>query len=60
MGASSPCRRAATAPAYVPFCTLAVIEGLVGERSAVVDPYEGSSELVRSKLEYRPVQWAAI
>ena len=40
---------------YVPFCTLAAIEGLVGERSAVVDPYEGSSELVRSKLEYRPV-----
>lgn len=46
--------------AYVPFCTLAAIEGLVGERSAVIDPYEGSSELVRSKLEYRPAQSAAI
>lgn len=46
--------------AYVPFCTLAAIEGLAGRRSAVRDPYEGSSELDRSRREYRRQQSLAI
>ncbi|HZU12498.1 MAG TPA: class II histone deacetylase [Chloroflexota bacterium] len=47
-------------PDYVPFCTLAVIEGLMGRRSSVGDPHEGASELERSVEEYRPQQTAAI
>ncbi len=47
-------------PAYVPFCTLAIVEAFLGRRSAVQDPYADSSELVRSQREYRPQQTAAI
>ena len=47
-------------PAYVPFCTLAIVEAFLGRRSAVQDPYTDSSELVRSQHEYRPQQSAAV
>jgi acetoin utilization deacetylase AcuC-like enzyme len=45
---------------YVPFCTLAAVEGLMGARSAVRDPHHDSSELIVSQREYRPQQGAAI
>lgn len=46
--------------AYVPFCTLAIVEALLGRRSAVEDPHTGSSELARSQAVYAPDQSAAI
>ena len=45
---------------YVPFCTLAIVEALVGQRSAVSDPLEGTSELAQAEREFRPDQEAAI
>jgi acetoin utilization deacetylase AcuC-like enzyme len=45
---------------YVPFCTLAAIEGLAGRRSGVTDTHEGASELDRSRREYRRQQSLAI
>ena len=47
-------------PDYVPFCTLAVVEALLGTRSAVRDPHTDSSELDRSQRAYDPQQSAAI
>lgn len=46
--------------AYVPFCTLAIVEALLGRRSAVQDPHTGSSELARSQAAYADEQSAAI
>lgn len=45
---------------YVPFCTLAVIEGLLGEQSEVQDPYLGGSDFDRSRRSYSPEQSQAI
>nr|MDQ2742395.1 class II histone deacetylase [Chloroflexota bacterium] len=47
-------------PAYMPFCTLAVVEGVLGERSIVGDPYQRTPELARAKRENAPWQSAAI
>lgn len=38
--------------AYVPFCTLGVVEGLSGRRSGVADPYARTSELARAGRQY--------
>ncbi|HEX2027571.1 MAG TPA: class II histone deacetylase [Nitriliruptorales bacterium] len=38
---------------YAPFCTLAVAEGLVDVRTAVVDPLQGDSELLQARRELR-------
>ncbi len=46
--------------AYVPFCTLAVVEALAGRRSEARDPSIGTSELDRSQRAYGPDQTAAI
>jgi acetoin utilization deacetylase AcuC-like enzyme len=46
--------------AYVPFCTLGVVEGLLGDRSAVPDPYGRTPELHRARAESAPWQSAAI
>lgn len=45
---------------YVPFCTLAAIEGLLGESLGLRDPYADSSELDQARREYHPQQTAAI
>jgi acetoin utilization deacetylase AcuC-like enzyme len=45
---------------YVPFCTLAVIEGMIGRESGIADPHEGTSELPQAEREFRPDQEAAI
>ena len=47
-------------PEYVPYCTLAAVEGVMGRRSAIPDPYEGEPELARARVEHRPHQSAAI
>lgn len=46
--------------AYVPFCTLGIVEGLLGRRSMVQDPLEGSSEIIRSQQTYHANQADAI
>lgn len=46
--------------AYVPFCTLAIVEALLGQRSEAQDPNTDSSELDRAKREYRAQQGTAI
>lgn len=45
---------------YVPFCTLAVLEGVTGQETGIADPYEGTSELVQAERELRAEQEAAI
>jgi acetoin utilization deacetylase AcuC-like enzyme len=45
---------------YVPFCTLAVIEGITGQRTAIEDPYLGDSELEAAEREFRPHQETAV
>lgn len=45
---------------YVPFCTLAVVEAMLGARSSLADCYAGGSELDRAKRTYRPEQSEAI
>ncbi len=45
---------------YVPFCTLAIMEGLTGRRSGIGDPLEGTSELAQAERELRADQEAAI
>jgi acetoin utilization deacetylase AcuC-like enzyme len=45
---------------YAPFCTLAVVEALVGVRTEVVDPLTGDSELAQARAELRAEQERAI
>jgi acetoin utilization deacetylase AcuC-like enzyme len=45
---------------YVPYCTLAILEGMTGRRSGIGDPHEGTSELAQAEREFRPEQEAAI
>jgi acetoin utilization deacetylase AcuC-like enzyme len=50
--------------AYTPFCTLGALSGVTGVPANVVDPYHGTSELVRSQSVYtldtaRAIQHAA-
>ncbi len=45
---------------YVPFCTLAIVEGLTGRSTGIADPHEGTSELAQAERELRPDQEAAI
>ncbi|MCX7624141.1 MAG: class II histone deacetylase, partial [Thermomicrobium sp.] len=45
---------------YVPFCTLAILEALVGRRSGIADPLEGTSEHAQAEREFRSDQEAAI
>lgn len=48
------------APGYTPFCTLAVVEGLVGARTDVPDPLEGLPQLEAARTDLQPVQREAI
>ncbi|MDP9022766.1 MAG: class II histone deacetylase [Actinomycetota bacterium] len=43
----------AFSPEYSPFCTLAVLEGTVGVRTEVTDPFQGDSELAQARAELR-------
>jgi acetoin utilization deacetylase AcuC-like enzyme len=45
---------------YVPFCTLAVLEGITGQRTSIEDPYTGDSELDAAEREFRPHQEEAV
>jgi acetoin utilization deacetylase AcuC-like enzyme len=45
---------------YVPYCTLAVIEGLTGCRTSIADPQDGDDELARAEVEFREEQERAI
>ncbi len=45
---------------YVPFCTLAVIEGMTGLQTDVPEPFLGDSELDAATREQRPHQEAAV
>lgn len=45
---------------YAPFCSLAVLEGLVGTRTEVEDPLAGDSELAQAMVELRDEQEQAI
>jgi acetoin utilization deacetylase AcuC-like enzyme len=45
---------------YVPFCTLAVIEGITGQRTTIEDPYTGDDELDAAEREFRPHQETAV
>lgn len=45
---------------YTPFCTLAVIEGIVGTKTVIDDPWAGSAELAHAQREYRDQQLEAI
>ena len=45
---------------YVPFCTLAVLEGITGQRTTIEDPYTGDSELDAAAREFRPHQETAV
>ncbi len=45
---------------YTPFCVLAVIEGISGHRTEVVDPLTGDSELAQAMVELRDEQEQAI
>lgn len=45
---------------YAPFCTLAVVEALVGVRTEVEDPLAGGSELAQAMVELRADQERAI
>lgn len=47
-------------PAYVPFCTLAVVESLASRRSAVDDPYLRTSELARAQRQWDERQREAV
>ena len=47
-------------PRYVPFCTLAVIEGITGVRTGIEDPFTGNSELEQAERDFRPDQEAAV
>lgn len=47
-------------PAYVPFCTLAVVEALAGRRSAVDGPYVRTSELARAQRQWDEWQREAV
>lgn len=48
------------APGYTPFCTLAVLEGLVGERTDVPDPLSGTPQLRAATRDFPPAQREAI
>lgn len=45
---------------YIPFCSLAVVEGLTGVHTGISDPWSGSSELDRAEREFRQNQAEAI
>ncbi len=45
---------------YTPFCTLAVVEGMVGIATGIGEPWTGSSELARSERAFSPEQEDAI
>jgi acetoin utilization deacetylase AcuC-like enzyme len=45
---------------YVPFCTLAVLEGITGTRTSIPDPQEGDDELAQAERDVRPDQERAI
>ncbi|MCM8745996.1 class II histone deacetylase [Thermomicrobium sp. CFH 73360] len=45
---------------YVPYCTLAILEGIMGQQSGIPDPHEGTSELAQAEREFRPDQESAI
>lgn len=47
-------------PAYVPFCTLAVVEALAARRTAVDDPYRRTSELTRAQRQWDERQREAV
>jgi acetoin utilization deacetylase AcuC-like enzyme len=47
-------------PAYVPFCTLGIIEGLTGTRTSIVDPWAYSSEFEHAIQQLRDDQVSAI
>ena len=47
-------------PGYAPFCTLAIVEALVGVRTEVDDPLAGGSELAQAMVELRAEQERAI
>ncbi|TVR68724.1 MAG: class II histone deacetylase [Sphaerobacteraceae bacterium] len=47
-------------PAYVPFCTLGIIEGLVGEETSVADPWAGSSEYDHAVSQFSDREKAAV
>ena len=45
---------------YVPYCTLAVVEGITGQRTAVPDPQAGDDELMQAEVDVRPDQEQAV
>lgn len=45
---------------YVPYCTLAVLEGITGVRTTVPDPQEGDDELEQAEQDFRPDQEQAV
>lgn len=47
-------------PAYVPICTLAVVEALAARRTAVDDPYRRTSELTRAQRQWDERQREAV